>query len=150
MAEFNEKREWKFDITYLELALDMPPDVWGQLSKAVITYALKGEIIAVPRELAYVFKMMCNDIDHKRKSYVESVTNGKKGGRPSKDNKTPKNPLKPPKSVTSKQASENVSKQVCQYVSNDSMTACLDDTGNGPSADAGPKPAFAGKVVHHP
>ena len=57
----------------------------SEISKAIITYGVTGEIISENPLVAGVVRGMCTDlIDKSKARYAHSIKNGKKGGRPKK------------------------------------------------------------------
>ena len=73
----------------------------GRLITAVLMYARDGVSPSLSGAERYVFPAIRSQIDRDKKSYEESVENGKKGGRPKKGSETHQNPSKPkPKKET--------------------------------------------------
>lgn len=82
-----EKRESMiFYGSWLEAVKNLPREMQGEVLTAIIEYGLTGETTASLKPVTKAMLAMAKgQIDANRKKYENGVVNGKKGGRPRKD-----------------------------------------------------------------
>lgn len=72
--------------SWLEAVKNLPREMQGEVLTAIIEYGLKGETTASLKPVTKAMLAMARgQIDANRKKYEVGVVNGKKGGRPRKD-----------------------------------------------------------------
>lgn len=122
----------------------------GKLTRMMMEYQFRGkEPEQVPRALGVLWNFVKKDLDDSRRQYMNCVLNGKKGGRPGKNQRKPKTNPDETQNNPEKPISISMSKTMSESRSESMSTTNTMSGGWDRSAPAGEAAGVGGEKVSY-
>lgn len=95
--DYCNREEFLFSRQYLKLALDkdITDSEWGELSRAVIRYALTAERENVSKEFKFIYKEQCEWFDDKFSAWIKKCETNLQNGLRANQRKEESHPIAP-------------------------------------------------------
>lgn len=87
-----KRNSFVFYASYKEALDNLPPEQQLNLYKAICQYAFNGKFTRLTKQEKSILNLIIPTLDSSMRRYDANVENGKKGGRPKKENTPLKNP----------------------------------------------------------